>query len=255
MLNANLVEQRELMDTNALFREYRETKDVNLRNEIVEQNLHLASIIARKYVNRGVDYDDLYQVASYALLLAVERYDPDKGVQFASYATPTIIGEIKKYFRDTSWALKVPRRIKEISTKIPAARESLEKKINRVPTVKELSEYMETSEEEILEALESRRAYTAFSLDQAPDDQEESENASFEKYLGENEEGYEDFENSGVLETVLADLSPMERDVIKRRLGKEMTQKEVAELLGISQMTVSRIEKAMREKFRTEYNL
>ena len=243
------------MDTEALFREYKETKSESVRNEIVEQNLHLASIIARKYVNRGVDYDDLFQVASYALVLAVERFDAEKGVQFASYATPTIIGEIKKYFRDTSWALKVPRRIKELSTKIPAAKEALEKQINRVPTVAELAAYMEISEEEVLEALESRRAYTAFSLDQSQEDIDEgSESISFEKYLGSEEEGYEDLETSGVLESVMADLSPLEKDIIKRRLGREMTQKEVADLLGVSQMTVSRIEKAMREKFRTEYS-
>ena len=237
-----------------LFREYRETESPEIRNEIVERYLHLAKILARKYAGRGIEYEDLYQVASYALVLAVIRFDSSKGVQFATFATPTIIGEIKKYFRDTMWSLKVPRRLKEIAMKIMEAKERLQEEKGHVPTVKELSEHMGVSEEEILEALESGRAYSAYSLDHEAENEDEGESALFDKYLGDEEMGYDRFETSGVLEKVMEGLSATEKEVIQKRFLQEITQREVAEALGVSQMTVSRIEKAMKEKFRNEYN-
>jgi len=240
--------------TEEAFREYQKTKSPKLRNEIVEKHLYLAELLARKYTGRGVDYEDLLQVASYALVLAVERYDPEKGVQFASFATPTIIGEIKKYFRDTTWSLKVPRRLKEISIKMIDAKETLQDQLHRVPTVQELAEYMNVSDEEIIEALEGSHAYTTYSLDHEPDVFSETERQHFEKFLGESEDGYDRFETSGVLEKVMAELSPTEKEIIYRRFMQEITQREVAKTLGVSQMTVSRIEKAMKEKFRSEYN-
>ena len=237
------------------FREYQKTKSPEKRNEIVEQNLPLAELLARKYTGRGVEYEDLLQVASYALVLAVERFDPDKGVQFASFATPTIIGEIKKHFRDTTWSLKVPRRLKDISIKMIDAKEELQDKLQRVPTVPELAEYMGVSDEDIIEAMEGSHAYTTFSLDHEPDAFSDSERQHFEKFLGENEEGYDRFETSGVLEKVMAELSPTEKDIIYKRFLQEVTQRDVAKALGVSQMTVSRIEKALKEKFRKEYNI
>ena len=237
-----------------IFREYQETKSQELRDKLVEANLHLAEILARKYIGRGIDYDDLYQIASYGLVLAVDRFDPEKGVKFVTYATPTIIGEIKKYFRDTMWSLKVPRRMKEISIKILGAKERLQEALGRVPTVADLAEHLELSEEDILEALESGRAFSTFSLDQESDQFDDNDAYSYEKYLGDEEEGYSIFENSEVLERVINKLTPTEKEIMRKRFLHEISQKEVAEALGISQMTVSRIEKAMKEKFRNEYN-
>ena len=237
-----------------LFREYKKTKSPELRTELIEKNLHLAGVFAHKYIGRGIDYEDLYQVASYALILAVDRFDPEKGVKFITFATPTIIGEIKKYFRDTMWALKVPRRLKGLSSKILEVKDSLQEKLGHVPTVADLAGYLGVSEEDILEALEGGRAYSAYSLDQESDLFEDGESSPFEKYLGDEEEGYDLFETSGVLEIVLKDLSPTEKEILTKRFLHEVSQKQVAEALGISQMTVSRIEKAMREKFRNEYN-
>ena len=245
----------DIENTEESFREYRKTKSSDQRNEIVEKHLSLAELLARKYVGRGVEYEDLLQVASYALVLAVERYDPDKGVQFASFATPTIIGEIKKYFRDTTWSLKVPRRLKEISIRMIDAKEELQDTLHRVPTVQELAEFMNVSDEDIIEALEGSHAYTAYSLDQEQDPFSENERQHFEKYLGEDDEGYNRFETSGVLEKVMQDLSPTEKEIIYKRFLQEVTQRDVAKALGVSQMTVSRIEKAMKEKFRKEYKL
>jgi len=249
-----VVPPAEEKNTEKLFREYQKTKSPEIRNEIVEEHLSLAELLARKYTGRGVEYEDLLQVASYALVLAVERFDPDKGVQFASYATPTIIGEIKKYFRDTTWSLKVPRRLKEVSIRLIDAKEELQEKLHRVPTVQELADYMGVSDEEIIEAMEGSHAYSTYSLDQEPDPFADNEKHQFEKYLGESEEGYDRFETSGVLEKVMAELSPTERDIICKRFLQEITQREVAKALGVSQMTVSRIEKAMKDKFRKEYN-
>ena len=237
-----------------VFREYKETQDSELRESLIEKYLPMAELLAYKYTGKGVEFEDLYQVASYALVLAVDRYDPDKGVQFASFATPTIIGEIKKHFRDTTWSLKVPRRLKEISVRVYEAREELQESLHHVPTVKEISVFLGVSEEEIIEALEGSHAYTTFSLDHESDDVAESERLPFEKYLGESEDGYDRFETSGVLEKVMAELSPTERDIICKRFLQEVTQREVAKALGVSQMTVSRIEKAMKDKFRKEYN-
>ena len=247
-------ENQNTKTTEELFREYKETKSSKIRNELVEKNLFLAEILARKYTGRGSDYEDLYQVASYALILAVDRFDPDKGVKFASFATPTIIGELKRFFRDTMWSLRVPRRLKETSMRIMEAKEYLLEVNNHVPTVQELSEYLEVSEEEILEALESGRAYTTFSLDLERENADDKDNSPFEKYLLDEESGYEQIENSNMFENVLADLSPTEKEIIQKRFLQEVTQREVAEALGISQMTVSRLEKAMKEKFQKEYS-
>ncbi|GHU67582.1 RNA polymerase sigma-B factor [Clostridia bacterium] len=251
MVSAPAEDKKDILE---LFRRYKETGSEEFRNELVEQHLYLARILASKYAGRGIDYDDLYQVAAYALLLAVERYDPDRGILFTSYATPTIIGEIKKYFRDTTWSLKVPRRLKEIAMRIPGVKEALQVKIGKIPTVQELAAEMDVSEEDILEALESSRAYSAYSLDHEGDESAEETSTPFEKYLGDDEDGYSKFELSGVIEKLMKELSDAEKAIVMKRFFDEMTQREVAESLGISQMTVSRIEKALREKFRKEYN-
>ena len=240
--------------TEDLFREYRKTESLEIRNELVERNLNLAEYLARKYSGRGVEREDLVQVASYGLVLAVSRFDPEKGVQFATFATPTIIGEIKKHFRDTMWSLKVPRRLKDISMRIVEAKETMLDTLGRVPTVGELAAILEISAEDVLEALECGQAYMAYSLDNEPIEYEEGDTSQYEKFLGNDEEGYERFENAGVLEMVISEITPREKEIVQKRFVQEITQQAVAKDLGISQMTVSRIEKAMKEKFRTEYN-
>lgn len=240
--------------TEELFLEYRKTESPELRNEIVERNLYIAEYLARRYMGRGVEIDDLTQVASYALVMAVTRYDPEKGAKFITFATPTIIGEIKKHFRDTMWSLKVPRRLKEISMKITTLKDEIYETTGRVPTVNELSEIMGVSTEDILNAIESGRSYSTYSLDNEQEEGEDGSTSQFEKFLGEEEEGYANFEQSGVLEKVMEHLSPREKEIIRQRFVNEITQQEVAAALGVSQMTISRIEKTMKEKFKREYN-
>ncbi len=211
--------------TNKLFEEYSRTKDLNIRNQLVEKYLYMVDILAKKYINKGVDYDDLYQIGSMALVFAVERFDPTKGFEFTSFATPTIIGEIKRYFRDKGWAVKVPRKWKEISAKLPMAKEVLNQKLGRAPLISEIAEYLGFSEEDILEAMESGQAYGTFSLQQTYDDGgSEGEASVFERYTARDETGYTNFENGEVVKAVLNKLSDQERKVFRMRFFDEKTQ-------------------------------
>mgnify|MGYP001185882958 CR=1 FL=1 len=236
-----------------LFVEYKNNPTTELRNEIVENNLHLVDILIRKYLGKGVEYDDLYQVAALALVNAVERFDPDRGFEFSSFVTPTILGEIKKYFRDKQWSLKVPRRLKEISAKVQEAKEALSGKNHRNPTVEELAEYTGFTSEQIIEAIEGSKAYTTYSLDKTFDDAgEEGEGSFMEKYTGFDEEGYNRVETSEIIKTVMKDFTDQYKFIFRERFINDKSQSEIAEQLGVSQMTVSRAEKNMVNMFRTE---
>jgi RNA polymerase sigma-B factor len=187
-----------------------------------------------------------------ALVFAVERYDLSRGYEFTSFATPTIIGEIKRYFRDKGWAIKVPRRLKEISAQISPAKEHLYGKYSRIPTIGELADYLGYTEEEILEAMEGGQAYSTYSLNQTFDEGgDEGEGAVLEKYTGREELGYNSFENAELIKTVMKDLSDKEKDIFKRRFFQNETQQDIAEEMGVSQMTISRLEKKIKEKFKS----
>lgn len=241
-------ENKEMKD---LFDEYSKSKDKVLRNQIVEHYMYMIDILIRKYLNKGVEYEDLYQVASMALVFAVERYDTSRGFEFTSFATPTVIGEIKRYFRDKGWAVKVPRRLKEISSQLPKAKELLSQTLNRAPTVAEIADYLGNSEEEILEAMESGRSYGTYSLQQTFDDSgEDGESTVYERYTGIEETGFQSFENAELIKSVLTKVSQQEREIFEMRFIKNRTQQEIAEKYGVSQMTVSRIEKKLKDKFK-----
>ncbi len=234
--------------------EYSQTRDMALRNEIVEHYLYVVDILVKKYLNRGVEYEDLYQVGSMALILAVERFNPSKGFEFTSFATPTVIGEIKRYFRDKGWAVKVPRRLKEISAQIPKVREEIEQRTGKVPSVAEIAEVLGISQELVLEAMESGHSYGAYSLSQTFDDSgEDGDSSVFEKYLGQREAGYDSFELSDMIRSVYDDLTEKEQEIFRLRYMEHKTQQEIADLQGTSQMTISRIEKKLKEKFKAAY--
>ena len=202
--------------TSDLFKEYAKNPTIELRNQLVEENLYMVDILIRKYLGKGVDYDDLYQVGALALVSAVERFDPEKGFEFKSFATPTILGEIKKYFRDKQWSLKVPRRMKEISSKVQEVKDQLTTSLGRAPTLEEISEHTGFSHEQIMQAMESAKAYGTFSLDSAGnslgDDGEEN---LLEKYVGFEEIGYERIEINEIITTVLEKLSDTYRYVFR----------------------------------------
>lgn len=227
--------------------------DIELRNQIVEKYLYMVDILIRKYLGKGVEYDDLYQVGALALVSAVERFDPGKGFEFSSFATPTILGEIKKYFRDKQWSLKVPRRLKEVAAKVQEIKDQFYTENQRKPSVLEIAEITGFSQELIIEAMEGSQAYGTYSLDKTYDEiGEDGESAFLEKYTGFDEKGYERIETSEIINKVIDRLSDQQRYIFKERFLYNKSQTEIAKVLGVSQMTVSRAEKSMIQMFREE---
>lgn len=243
------------MNNADLFKEYARNPSIELRNQIVEENLYMVDILIRKYLGKGVEYDDLYQVGALALVSAVERFDIEKGFEFKSFATPTILGEIKKYFRDKQWSLKVPRRMKEISIKVQEVKDQLTTKLGRVPNLDEISQATGFSHEQIMQAMESAKAYGTFSLDSANNSMgEEGEENLLEKYVGFEEIGYERIEIKEIIKAVLEKLNDNHRYIFKERFLFNKSQADIAKSLGVSQMTVSRAEKSIIESFKKEIN-
>ncbi len=234
-------------ETEELFREYSKTKNIEIRNEIVNRYIYLAEIISKKFLNRGLEYDDIYQVACVALIKAVERFDVSKGVKFASFATPTIVGEIKRFFRDKGSAIRIPRRIYEVYQKVNQAKEILTQELQRVPRVDEIASYLNISEETVLEITESWGTYNMQSFDQsayADDDIELHET------IGAEDASFERIENRDFLEKSLDRFNQAEKEFIKMRYFRNKTQREIAEKFGTSQMYVSRLERKVLDKFR-----
>ncbi|MGN0726771.1 MAG: sigma-70 family RNA polymerase sigma factor [Anaerovoracaceae bacterium] len=237
------------------FNEYRQHPSTELRNKIVEENLYIVDILIRKYLGKGVDYDDLYQVGAIALVNAVERFDPSRGYEFRSFATPTILGEIKKYFRDKEWSLKVPRRMKEIAGKVQETKDKLTSELGRVPGVDEVAAATGFTPEQIMQAMESAKAYGTYSLESAGlGNDEEDTGSMLEKYIGFEDTGYERIELGQIINSVLSNFSDTYRYIFKQRFIENKSQAEIAQKLGVSQMTISRSEKAIVESFKRELN-
>ena len=234
------------MEDNELFRRYRETGDKALRNEIVEKYLYIASVIAKKFVGRGVEYDDLYQVAALALIKGVDRFDETKGLQFSTFITPTITGEIKNYFRDHSRLIHLPRRVSELRANIKKCADEYMVETGSFPTAKELARRLNVSEEEIVSAAE---AGGVVSLDR-PVDAEDG--MSFYDVITANEDNLESLENRDALESAITDLNKEERALLRYRFVQELSQTETAKLMGVSQMYVSRMERKVLTKLKEQ---
>lgn len=228
-------------------------QDLELRNELIRRNLYIAEILAKKYINRGIEYEDIYQVASLGLILAIERYDVSRGFEFSSFATPTIIGEIKKYFRDKGWSIRVPRKIQELSKKVNQAKIHLENTKGTIPEIKDIADYLKVSEEEIMEVMEASQVYRLKSLDVTYENGGEDKEVSLLDVLGEEDKRFIDIENKDFFENILSKLDDMERTIITERFFKQKTQMSIAKELDISQMTVSRMEKKILSKIKKEY--
>ncbi|WP_328978174.1 RNA polymerase sigma factor SigF [Streptomyces canus] len=227
----------------ALFVELRALKDgspeyAELRNRLVRMHLPLVEHLARRFRNRGEPLDDLTQVATIGLIKSVDRFDPDRGVEFSTYATPTVVGEIKRHFRDKGWAVRVPRRLQELRLALTTATAELSQQHGRSPTVHELAEKLAISEEEVLEGLESANAYSTLSLD-VPDTDDES--PAVADTLGAEDEALEGVEYRESLKPLLEDLPPREKRILLLRFFGNMTQSQIAQEVGISQMHVSRL--------------
>lgn len=237
-----------------LFFLYGKTRDIEVRNQIFDKYKYMAEIISRKYSNRGIEHDDIYQIACMGLIYAIERFDISKGFEFTSFATPTILGEIKKYFRDKGWAIKVPRKIQEISKKVNDYNNFLASQLNRAPTIKEIAEYAHSTEEEVLEAFEAGKMFNSQSLDEKFDMSNDESDISLMDVVGSDDKYYIKIENEDFIKKSMDKLNELERKIILRRFYSNKTQSDIAKELNISQMTVSRIEKKSLEKLRIEFN-
>ncbi|MGW2486910.1 RNA polymerase sigma factor SigF [Streptomyces sp. NPDC001606] len=227
----------------AMFVELRKLRDgspeyAELRNQLVRMHLPLVEHLARRFRNRGEPLDDLTQVATIGLIKSVDRFDPERGVEFSTYATPTVVGEIKRHFRDKGWAVRVPRRLQELRLSLTTATAELSQLHGRSPTVHELAEKLAISEEEVLEGLESANAYSTLSLD-VPDTDDES--PAVADTLGAEDEALEGVEYRESLKPLLEDLPPREKRILLLRFFGNMTQSQIAQEVGISQMHVSRL--------------
>ncbi|MGW8380111.1 RNA polymerase sigma factor SigF [Actinacidiphila sp. SB3-2] len=209
-----------------------------LRNQLVRMHLPLVEHLARRFRNRGEPLDDLTQVATIGLIKSVDRFDPERGVEFSTYATPTVVGEIKRHFRDKGWAVRVPRRLQELRLSLTSATAELSQRHGRAPTVHELAQRLSISEEEVLEGLESANAYSTLSLD-VPDTDDES--PAVADTLGAEDDALEGVEYRESLKPLLEELPPREKKILLLRFFGNMTQSQIAQEVGISQMHVSRL--------------
>jgi RNA polymerase sigma-B factor len=210
----------------------------DLRERLVELHMPLVVYLARRFSGRNEPMNDLVQVGAIGLIKAIDRFDPSRQLEFSTYATPTILGEIKRHFRDTGWLIHVPRRAQELQTTLNAARADLSQELGRAPTVKELSERIGIEEETVLEALDAARAYSGVPLDvlAAP-----GESVPEHPMLGILDEGFEQVEQRAMLREVIAKLPEAERDILLLRFVANKTQTEIAAIVGVSQMQVSRL--------------
>jgi RNA polymerase sigma-B factor len=220
-----------------LFRELQQTADPETRNKLIECHLGLVEYLARRFAGRGEPLDDLIQVATIGLVKAVDRFDPERQVEFSTYATPTIVGELKRHFRDKGWAVRVPRRLQELNLRLGSVISQLSQDIQRSPTVAEIAAAANASEDEVLEALDSAHAYSLISLDAGTTE----EGLSYHEQIGDEDEGLSALEERLSVAPLLGQLTPRERRMLYLRFFKGMTQSEIARELGISQMHVSRL--------------
>ena len=218
---------------------YHHSDDAAARDALVERFLPLARQLARRYQRGGEPLDDLVQVASLGLLKAIDRFDPARETAFSSFAVPTILGELKRHFRDKGWSVRVPRDLQELAVKVDRMADDMANELGRAPTPTEIAERADASVEQVLEAREAAGAYRAVSLDRPRGDDEEGED--YAETVGGEDPGFGLAEDSATLERLLGTLSEREREVLRLRFAEDLTQSEIGERVGVSQMHVSRL--------------
>jgi RNA polymerase sigma-B factor len=232
-----------------LFARWRRYKDLRARDELIERFLPLARKLARRYVPSSEPYEDLVQVASLGLVKAVERFDPDRGFAFTSFAVPTIVGELKRYFRDTGWALHVDRSAQERARRVVDAQHQISGRTGRMPTIGELAQFLEFSQEEVLDGLQTAEAYGAISLD-APVVGDQDGTPSRLEAIGDEDERLELVDRQITIFAAAKCLPERERRILFLRFGEDLTQSEIAERVGVSQMQVSRLLRRALQRLR-----
>ena len=237
------------IDDKILLRRYHEDGDLQAREQLIEQYMSLVRSLARRYSYRGEQLEDLVQIGAIGLIKAIDRFDLDRGVELTTYATPNIIGEIKRHFRDKGWAVRVPRGLQELNVQLSRLVEQLTVQLSRSPTIPELAKAAGVEEEEVLEALESGRAYTSLSLSVGGGGGDDDDLDPLES-LGTEEHQYEVSEDRAVLAPGFKVLDERERKILQLRFFEGLTQSQIAQQVGISQMHVSRLIRRSLEKIR-----
>ena len=239
------------IDDKILLRRYHEDGDLRAREQLIEQYMSLVRSLARRYSYRGEQLEDLVQIGAIGLIKAIDRFDLDRGVELTTYATPNIIGEIKRHFRDKGWAVRVPRGLQELNVQLSRLIEQLTVQLGRSPTIPELAKAAGVEEEEVLEALESGRAYTSLSLSVGGGGGDDDDLDPLES-LGTDEHQYEVSEDRAILAPGFKVLDERERKILQLRFFDGLTQSQIAQQVGISQMHVSRLIRRSLEKIRGE---
>ena len=237
------------VDDKILLRRYHQDGDLQAREQLIEQYMALVRSLARRYSYRGEQLEDLVQIGAIGLIKAIDRFDLDRGVELTTYATPNIIGEIKRHFRDKGWAVRVPRGLQELNVQLSRLVEQLTVQLSRSPTIPELAKAAGVEEEEVLEALESGRAYTSLSLSVGGGGGDDDDLDPLES-LGTEEHQYEVSEDRAVLAPGFKALDERERKILQLRFFEGLTQSQIAQQVGISQMHVSRLIRRSLEKIR-----
>lgn len=233
-----------------LFKEFQRTQDPRIRERLILLHKNLVYSLSKRFANRGEPLEDLIQVGMIGLINAIDRFDPERGIRFATYATPTIVGEIKRYFRDRGWAIKVPRRLQEISLEVSKAVERLGQRLDRSPTVQEIAGEIGVSEEDALEAIEMGQFYELVSLDGELGSDDDGSRSVLADYVGEQDGGLESLGTRSRLDDAIGRLPAREQDIVRLRFFKGLSQTETAKQLGISQMHVSRLQRKALDRLR-----
>lgn len=239
----------QLSEERALLRRYRSDRQPAVREELVSRFMPLARRLASRYRGGAEPFDDLIQVASLGLVKAIERFDPDRGTAFSSFAVPTILGELKRHFRDRGWSVHVPREVQERIVLVERAMTELPTRLGRPPSVAEIAERLECEPEDVLEAMHAAQTHHAISLD-AASSIDADDAAPLGERIGESDPSFEAIEYGEAIERAMVDVSNRDRMVLHLRFVEDLTQSEIAERVGVSQMHVSRILRATLEKLR-----
>ncbi len=226
--------------TRELFRRYKEEGDEDARQQLVMSHLNLVRFLASKYKSRGEPLDDLIQVGTIGLIKAVDRFDPARGLEFTTFATPTIMGEIRRHFRDKGWSVRVPRRLQELSNKVNQTKEQLTKDLHREPSVEEVAQHLGVTVDEVLEAMESSSAYSSVPLESPGASADDDAPSILDRYASEDKD-LTSSDDRMAIEEAMRDFSPREQEIISMRFIEGLTQVEIAQKLGISQVQVSRL--------------
>jgi RNA polymerase sigma-B factor len=237
--------------TKELFRLYKEEGNEKAREELIVSHLNLVRFLAGKFQDRGEPIGDLVQVGTIGLIKAIDRFDPDRGLEFTTFATPTIMGEIKRHFRDKGWSVRVPRRLQELSSRVNKANDDLTRELQRPPSVQEVADYLGVSVDEVLEAMESSRAYSSVSLE-GPGDGEGDEAPAVIDHYASVDTDLVSSDDRMLLEDIISTFSSNEQEILRMRFDEDLTQAEIADKMGISQVQVSRLLRKVLNRMRDQ---